>query len=453
MKRGVLVVLLLITAVATDLRPFLVVGVVALLFGIALLLEAPLRILPALALAGFALVPVKQLPFPGEPGTLSPGLLVTSVWIARHASSRRRRDGNQDIAGAVMLLLAGTIVVTAVLSASRWNSATWALSFIALGLAPIALLRGSDRRTRDLLVLVWIRLGAVLGVWAIVEATVLHRNPILDWAYHTAQPPVLQVWSTYRATTTLGHPLVNALFFSLSSVLCYSEWKRRGGGVALLCLAATIGGLLATSSRGGVLAVIVGVAVYTAVQTLSMNSVRSGRLGMPVVVIALLAAGIFGVAILHRTNSSEGQSSSDFRRTTLTDGVALARRSPLLGVGMGNTDAARKSAATGKFRNVGLENSWVELIVGLGIPGAMLMAFFLARPVAAAARSGDAAAAALVCTYCVMAASFNLLEQNRPAHLLFGLVLGLAYSGIDREAAPGHIPDRDPQFPVNLSRW
>jgi hypothetical protein len=406
------------------LSPHRVLLAAAALFAVAVLISLPRYALPAIALVAFALLPAKQLPFPGEPATLNPGFVVMGVWLVRQHLDVSRLQRRIPVG---LVLLGGWLGLSVLHSSHRSTSLWSAVSLIVLGLATAGAIARSDEQTRALLVKSWVRLGGWLGLFALVETFVLKANPLYDWAYQSSSAPLLQVWSTHRATTTLGHPLVNALFFVLAMLLAYSEWQRVGGRVQLVCAALAVGGLLATVSRGGVVALVGGFVMLSLVTASAAGSRRSRRLGLPVMAVVIAVLTLFGASLLGgRSNTHEGTTSSQYRITTLQDGVKLVKLSPVVGVGVGNTDSARKAIAIGRFRNLGLENSWVELFVGLGIPGGLIALYVFLAAFGMGFKSGNAIGCALVVAYALMAASFNLIEQNRPAHLVLGLVLGLA---------------------------
>ncbi len=87
------------------------------------------------------------------------------------------------------------------------------------------------------------------------------------------------------------------------------------------------------------------------------------------------------------------------------------------------------------------ENAWVEMVVATGAPGALLLAVLCALAARRAARAGRAGVAGAVVAYAITAATFNLLEGHRPAHVLLGALL-VAAAGPARAAVPAGVSPR-----------
>ncbi len=110
------------------------------------------------------------------------------------------------------------------------TAVAWTAGFAVLALLPAALVPFEPAAARPI-VSTWTGLAAVLGVYASLEAWVLRDNPLLGWAYRSAPAPdgFDQIWSVYRATTTMGHPLVNATFFAVALPLAVDRACATGG--------------------------------------------------------------------------------------------------------------------------------------------------------------------------------------------------------------------------------
>ena len=57
----------------------------------------------------------------------------------------------------------------------------------------------------------------MLAAYGLVEF--IAAKNLLDPWYALAVSPLVQKWDTYRITTTIGHPLLNGMFFSASFAL------------------------------------------------------------------------------------------------------------------------------------------------------------------------------------------------------------------------------------------
>ena len=423
------------------------------------LLRLPRHWLPSLALGIYALVPVKYL-LPDVFATASPSLFVLLVWAVRLLDQQRlsgRRLPRVNVVLAQLALVAGAwLLLSALISREADAAVGWVFSFALLVLLPFCL-AGSEPLAGPLIIRVFAVLAGALSLLAALEAYVLQANPLLGDIYANARnaDAFTQIWSVYRATTTLGFPLVNGAFFCvglpLAVGLFLSTGRRRWLGIALL----TAVGLAATSSRGAAVAAVAGVAA-TIMLHLRPRSPDPRRVAAAA--IAVIALG--GVAIIpftQRASDAEGAASASYRLTVLEPGLRLVAEHPLTGLGSGAASYIKgqdPSLLEGLSRQASIpdlsfENSWLELLLGAGLPGLLLVAALLFGAVRAAGTRRPGAAGALV-AWMVVAASFNYLDGHRPAHMVLG-ALAFAALSHPRKHAPGPPATLRPAAPERTS--
>ena len=419
-----------LAGVVGAVQPFALVGLAVLVCAGAVLVVLPRQALPSVALGLYALVPLHYLPIPETAATTSPSLLVAVVWMVRlwREEPERRADREGRLLLALSVLTLGLLLVTSLAGAYLKTGLGWSLAFVVNVLLVAVAVRVEHPRARELLVATWSALAAGLGLYAVVEALVLHANPVFKLTQAAGGRGVEQVWAVYRATTTLGHPLENAAFFVLGATLALATAVRTGSrayGAAAVC---AIAGLAATGSRGPTAALLVGVGWVLVAQAGRVPRIRIAALGA----VLLLALSGAVVVQLGRSGSAEADSSSQYRAFTVAQGVESVRDNPWLGVGAG-ASAVAKQAEGGSLATLSYENGWLEAAVSDGLPFlALLLGVFGYALWTAARRAHVEAGAALAVAMIVMANS-NVLEGSRQGLIRFGFLLGLAW-----------VPVRDP---------
>lgn len=419
-------------------------------FGIVgtLLLMVSQRLLWVLMLVVFAALPLAYLPVPDALLTVSPAVLVVLVLGLRAVlDGRGPRATVIGPAGLLVLALAGWLAVTVASSPYRAVSVGWFVSYACLATLP-ALLAMRDPRVRDVVSRTWVVLGAVLGAYALVETFVLQANPLLDRFYSAGADPLVQEWSVYRATTTLGHPVSNGSFFTVAVPLALGAAVHRRSGAAALAALLAAGGVVASGSRSAFAATLVGAAVVV----LLPGARRDGR--APAVAARAAGALAIGVALVLgsaylavRDDSGEGGTSAAFRVTQVPIALQRVAESPVLGTGPGAASLSQESLLARVGGAGAFESYWLELAVGAGIPGLLLGAAVLVAAVVAAVRTGAPEVAGAVLAWTVSVTFVNALEGGRPEHLVHGLVLALAFSSgsaaLGGRSTPGaDLPDR-----------
>lgn len=384
--------------------------------------SAPLHAVPALSLCALVLMPIKWLPVPSALVTLSPPLLALLIGIGRAIHRRTPQPRvfclTSPVALYLLAIISGWLALGVMLSPNTMTSLGWSLAFLLSLWLPLLFL-ALIPEARAPLVTSWVALGALLGAFAIVER-ILSYNPLFDWAYHSASFPLTQHWHMYRVTTTLGHPLTNGAFFVTSFALALASWVRHPRPLLLPATLLSAVGVVLTGSRGAFAGLLVAGLCIVAFRAQTLLPRRAA-----VALALLVTLGSAGAIYLTaRTSSAEAEASAAYRTTALATGLDLASDAPIFGHGPGlaaELDASR--APNGAVVRT-LENSWLELAVAVGWPGMLLGVGLAGAALLAGARRRGSALFSAFCGYLVVSASFNLFEGNRPALLLFGLLIG-----------------------------
>lgn len=402
---------------------------------LAVLVALPVRHLPVVALLLVLLVPTEVLPLPGRLQGAPLAVVPLLVWAVR-----TRGSGPRAVPG-VTRALAGALVLWLCLSEAfapeRTNGGLlwWATAAIAVGV--IATGRGDLDAPRLRTVLLTVT--SLLGGFALVEAFVLHANPLYDRFYAVADVPLLQHWSTYRATTTLGHPLVNGSVFAVAAILALDDLMARGrtrwGVVRALLL---LGGIAATGSRTALAAFALAAVVLVVVR----RGPRTSGLRRA----ALAVAGVGAVAVLAhgliaRSESTEARASVAVRAALVERTQEAMAGAGVLGAGPGEAEATRREHHL-RDSELPLESSYAQLAVGLGLGGLALFVATFGTLVAAGLRreetAGDAAAMLALLT---SIGGYNAIEGHLQLLALLGL-LGASLLARRAQAVPAPVKAR-----------
>lgn len=392
----------------------------------------PLRLVPAALLVVWVLIPMKYLPVPDIMArTLGPNIVGVGVLSVR-AGIRLAFPGPKGEAThkrpslripPTLLALTAWFCICLAGTGFQGRSLAWTASMVVLTVLLALCIQAVPEAVKPLAT-TWCVLAALVGAVAVVETFILKQNPLYGAFY--ALPtgdvrPLTQVWSVYRATTTLGHPLVNSLFMAMSlPMLCQAILKRHAREKAIVLSCFVVGGLIAAGSRGAVGAAAVGGMATFVVHGFVSQRGRSVWLARIVTAsLALLTVLLLANVpyLTERSGSGEGRASTEYRGDALRAAPHLVLASPLFGVGPG---------AAEKVRN--LENSWLEWAVALGLPGFVILAWVLADAGIRALRARDEALVGTLTVLVIGAAGFNFLEGHHAGHLTLGLVLGWAYA-------------------------
>ncbi|WP_104082527.1 O-antigen ligase [Cryobacterium sp. Y11] len=427
----------------------LLVPVVLLAFAaIAALLLLPAEILPAVALTTFALIPPRILPQDGPLGALPLTTIILVIWAVRRLLSTTR-DAQRAVttpptpyksaAGYFALLLLLWILFTLARTSDLQTSLGWTISFSAAVLLPLCI--GTSTREAFWIRRVWLLLGAWLGAYAAIEG-VLRFNPIWGTVYQALGLSDHQHWSVYRADASFGHPLFAALFFAVACALAIGIWLRENSKPALAAAVFSGLGLVATVSRGALVAAAVAVGFAYLVSLLLRGEKRWGKFAL---LAGLIVVGVIGLfqfdAFTARNNSIEAELSSQARDLGVWVSLQAANLTNWIGSGPGT------SGITGRLINeVTIENSMLQLLISIGLPGLALFLLMIGFAVAHSLTQRAVGAAAALVAYTVCITGFNAIDALRPMHLLLGCLLILALNPSRADAsdrlrpAPGRQP-------------
>ena len=420
-------------------------GFTAFLALVALFL-VPVHILPTVALVIFALFPARILPQEGALAALPVATVVLGLWafrrllllhppFAQHPLESRsnvgggtRADGATPIASLSALSIGARIcgisfvvwsIVVTLRSVEMQTSTGWLLSFTAGAILPLLI---SDARQEAALIRKsWIVLGTVFGFYAIGEA-ILGSNPVWGQLYAVLGVTDSQHWSVYRAEASFGHPLIAALFFAVTGVLAIAQWLTSPSRWPLVAAIVSGLALIATVSRGPLLAT----AIVIGMAYLAVISLRGYKRWSRVALLAVLgAAGVAALvtngAFQERNSSMEAALSSQARDVGVWVAIQAANASDWLGTGPGT------SGITGRlFDSVVIENSVLQLLISVGIPGVILFLGMIGCAALQALRCRAIAPAAALTVFLACITSFNAIDALRPLHLLLGCLLILA---------------------------
>ncbi len=226
-----------------------------------------------------------------------------------------------------------------------------------------------------------------------------------------------------------------------------------------LSLAAAAAGLMLTCVRAGWLAAVVGLVLVALLA-------RRGRAALMVIfLIGLLAGLVFGLGIIDvrsLTERLQADQPIEYRLGAISTGLEIARRSPLIGLGLDNfSDAAIASGwqPTGRFGVLAVapHNLFIYLMTSGGflalVPFLTVLAsiglyFFgairrggVAPPVVAPTRSGTSSARdwaiaglAMLVEYVIISNTYDAAVAQL-ANMVFFVTLGAAYAAIELERA------------------
>jgi O-antigen ligase len=393
---------------------------------------APVHVLPSIAVAVFAFIPVRLIPSNELLSALPLPAIIMAVWFLRRFLSSLRRDqqpesssffGSKAIRTLVALLFLWC-VVSLLASAFQYTAAGWLISFTAAVLLPL-LVVNVEREAAALVKFIIIASGAA-GAYAVLEA-VLQFNLIVTPLYSALGHGTMQHWSVYRAEVTFGHPLFAATFLAIGGSIGLTQWATRGGRLPLVMSVFALAGVVATASRGAVLAAVIAIAVSIGSWLISKHRKSTGRL---LLLLGGVAVGGWLVVelsgLLERSDSLEAIRSNEARARAWDLAVSTAARGEIVGSGPGTSSLAVEPYDA---RTV-LENSGLQLLVSIGVPGLLLVIAILGVAVVTAWQSSNFAAVAGVIAYAVAVSGYNAIDARRAMHLLLAVVVIIAIGSV-----------------------
>lgn len=443
----VLVAVLVVGALSLEFRQaelafFGAIALIALL----VLLTLPVQVLPALALVIIVLIPDRITDVTLVP-VISPATVVLGVWLVRRMLSHDERAavvvrGQTDrrlrrTLVVLCVLLTAVMVPLTVISPAKHYSVSWLFTFVVAVLGPL-LIDDTEAETRLLAkVLPWI--GALAVGYALLESS-LQRNPIYAPIYDALGKPDVQHWAVYRSDGSLGHPLLAGLFFAVLLAFAVGRWveSRRFGFVLLAVLSGF--GVVATVSRGSYASVGVAIVALLAVGAVIL---RRGRLRLLVVLVACAGAAFLALnseAFIERGLSTEALKSVGSRSVLPQIAWETARAYHFLGGGPG---AAQAAAVPFNFQGLPIENSYLQLLISIGLPGLLLFVGILAVTALLAIRHRNLGSLAALVAYATAISGFAALDTRRNLLVLLGMLILLCIADrrtTDQAAAEAEPP-------------
>jgi O-antigen ligase len=292
----------------------------------------------------------------------------------------------------ILAVMASAILAWAfgsIRGASLDPSATFVETLILLGLccafAESARLGSSTRRAMPALVGL-LSIAAIIAIWSLAKYLLQHEE---------------RLTATYLSPNTAGTVFGACLVVTLN-LLASQVRRERSARAFIPPVAAALLfalALLATASRGALVATTVGLVISLAPQLLRRST--GGRAQISVLAIATLALIIFAVAgkgVMQRFSSP---TELDSRAAIFERSYQLFERSPINGFGMGAYDAVlRSSLEPADFARLwsirSAHNVYLQWLVEAGVAGAILIFIVIGaimlRTALTAARGGGRAA-------------------------------------------------------------
>ncbi|PPH98137.1 O-antigen ligase family protein [Rathayibacter rathayi] len=412
---------------------------VAGIVGAFVLLRVPAHWLPAMALAFFAIVPT-----PLTPSSFTFRMTLWAVflivWAVRRVLAPQLwrapiREWMRELVlspwRAVAILAFAAFLVWAAVATVRGSfvsaGVSWMVSIaVCVGLPMLVF---DAQREAVLLRKTWVWLSGLLALYAGLEL-VAQSSPVIGPIYAALGTEQDQHWSLYRAEITFGHPLLAGTFLTVGAGLAFGAWLQGSRRSDLLLGILASAGVVATVSRGPMAAVAVAVVVgLVAVGFLNPNRslLRPGSI--------LIAGLIAGVGVLNfepvtaRNNNLDASISAGARDLAVTVAVKAAQLSNWLGSG-----AATSGISGRNFSDVVIENSFLQLLISVGVPGLLFFVILVIALFGSALSRRDVAPAAGLLGFLVCLAGYNAIDAVRPSHLLLGFLVIICLN-------PVHVPD------------
>ena len=414
---------------AEVLAGIFVVGLLVTLFLI------PVHWLPAASLLILAFVPSRFIPNDGPFRALTPLTAIILIWVFRRLVLRQSPPADAadlpplQIRGARLFVYVPVVFVLLWLGYSLVTSmlpnisASWSISFLSAVIAPMLV---PDSRAEGILLrksLMWA--GALLGAYAIIEM-VLQTSPIYGTINDLLGRLVTEerTWSVYRAMAAFSHPLFAAAFFTVPAALALATWMQTGRLRYLVCAGLSTLGIFGTVSRGALLAVAASaIVVFFASLFNPTVRVRSRMLGFALLGVAAIVFAANFAPLQERADSIEAVRSSQTRELGVIVALKTAAYYGWLGSGAGTS-----GMATDRYKDIPIENSGMQLLVSIGIPGVIAVLALLGGLVVNALAVRDVGAAAAVVALTVAFAGFNVIDAVYYMHALIGIVVMLSVS-------------------------
>lgn len=398
--------------------------VVLIALAVVLGLCLPLNRVPLVALLSAVLIPINNLPLPIAATVLAPGAVCLSFWAIRVRRRPNSREGPQNYSAHMAVLFLVWCFLSTSWSINKLFSAGWIISIALSLLWPIIALRGRPFPA-GMLAEWWVRLGCGLGLFGIVER-MLGRNPLFATLYSEARFPLTQTSEFYRITTTLGHPLNNALFFSVAVVLGIGLAIETSQRRWFIVMAPALAALWFTGSRSGVVAAAAGVTVMVARRYIfvAARGMSSGgrRIVALLIVCVVVVSSLVGFTVLSKDRSYAASASTSERSQVISVAISLASEHHFVGAGPDSSNTVLTGTG-GSAGQLIVESSYLELLVSVGIPGLALFLMLVFIGLKQAWKAQRLIYLGGLLTAAISIGGYNMIEGVRPLIVLVGLLM------------------------------
>lgn len=404
------------------------------------MLAIPVQMLPSIVLAVIALVPTRLVPSSGPFNALPPLAIVMGIWVLRrlvldHKGPRAgqlpslTKIGPRLAVYATAIMLVTWLLLSAALAGGGETTVGWTLAFTVSALLPLVVF--DAREEVALLRNVLLVVGAIVGASIFIEM-LLGTSPIYGLLALVAGGEQTFGFAVYRARGGFSHPLFAGAFLTIPALVGIGTWLTTGRRGALVCGLLSAIGVLGTVSRGSLLAVGIasGVAVLVAPFFLGWKNIKRWFALVGLAIVGGIGVLNFG-PLVDRADSIESQLSAGVRDRAVTVALDAAAYSGWFGTGPGT------SGQTGRlFDSIIIENSLLQLLISIGIPGVLLFLAFIASLIWVAWARGDLGVGLAIIAYVVAITGFNSLDAVRNMHVLIGILALLAVHSSDALAKP-----------------
>ncbi len=281
-------------------------------------------------------------------------LLFVSVALSTLLADRRLRL-TPPVLCAVALCV--TVTLSAVVNGSSGLSATETLRYWSLALFLFLMVQLIDSHAALMRAIRVLALSAIVGaLWASVQ--------FLSGSAQRASGPISDP-NDFAYFLAVMLPFVIYLFMSERS-------RRRLWGLGLTCLAL---GILSSSSRGALVALVVAVAWGALSGRISLGAILGGL--ALVVVLVLLALGLSSAKTAKNLEVRQHSLSTnvDLRRSYWSAALRMTADHPLLGIGPGRFEALSPEYVRNtpvREREVAVNNTYLALLAETGLPALLL---------------------------------------------------------------------------------